>query len=561
MTEKATPKPKLSKGKPAKAKLPTEPELPRLGFLGMLRWAWTQLTSMRTALFLLLLLAVAAVPGSTFPQRIQNPAAVTQYIKDNPVTGPVMDWFKLFDVFSSPWFSAIYVLLFVSLIGCVLPRAKQHYKAMRTPPPRTPRRLSRLAEYGTLQVSAARAASADQTIEQAAAVLKRRGYRVDLRLTGDRPSVGAERGFLKEVGNLLFHVSLIGVLVGVALGGLFGYSGQRVLVTGDSFVNTLIGYDSFSPGTNFNSDWLQPYSLTLDEFKIEFDRNANAKKVQPLDFSAKLTVKDSPDAAPVQKELKVNEPLSIGGTDVYLLGNGYAPHFTVKDGNGKVAFSDWVIGGVPDPAYSSRLVIKVPDAGPDQLGFQGIFLPTGAKDASGLDYSLDPDPGNPTVLLNSYYGNLGLDGGKPQNVFLLDVSKLTPLNERNLPAGGITLDSKKPSYKLPNGKGTITFDGLTRYAGLEIRHNPAQVYVLIFAGTALLGLVGSLFLSRRRIWVRAGEHPDGRVLLEYGLLARGEDYRLNREASLLREQLAKALEVADNQKSDPKETDTKVKES
>lgn len=560
MTEKATPKPKTTKEKPVKAKQPTEPELPRLGFWGMLRWAWTQLTSMRTALFLLLLLAVAAVPGSTFPQRIQNPAAVTQYIKDNPVTGPVMDWFKLFDVFSSPWFSAIYVLLFVSLIGCVLPRAKQHYKAMRTPPPRTPRRLSRLAEYGTLEVPAAQAGGADQAIEQAAAVLKRRGYRVDLRPGGERPSVGAERGFLKEVGNLLFHVSLIGVLVGVALGGLFGYSGQRVLVTGDSFVNTLIGYDSFSPGTNFNSDWLQPYSLTLDEFKIEFDRNATAKKVQPLDFSAKLTVKDSPDSAPVQKELKVNEPLSIGGTDVYLLGNGYAPHFTVKDGDGKVAFSDWVIGGVPDATYSSGLVIKVPDAKPEQLSFVGTFLPTAAKNAAGLDISIDPDLGRPEVILNSYYGDLGLDKGVPQNVFNLDVSKLTPLNDRKLKAGGITLSSGQ-TYQLPEGKGSISFDGITRYAGLEIRHNPAQVYVLIFAGTALLGLVGSLFLSRRRVWVRAGEHPDGRVLLEYGLLARGEDYRLNREAGLLREQLAKALEVADNQKSDPKETDTKVKES
>ena len=61
-----------------------EATLPSLGPLGMLRWAWTQLTSMRTALFLLLLLAVAAVPGSLFPQRPANPAVVTQYLKDHP---------------------------------------------------------------------------------------------------------------------------------------------------------------------------------------------------------------------------------------------------------------------------------------------------------------------------------------------------------------------------------------------------------------------------------------------------------------------------------------------
>ncbi|WP_394939951.1 cytochrome c biogenesis protein ResB [Psychromicrobium sp. YIM B11713] len=557
MTERA-----MSEKKKQRQAETSEPVLPRLGFWGMLRWAWTQLISMRTALFLLLLLAVAAVPGSTFPQRIQNPAAVTQYIKDNPVTGPVMDWLKLFDVFSSPWFSAIYVLLFISLIGCVLPRARQHYKAMRSAPPRTPRRLSKLAEYGTLQVPAVQSLSAEQAIRDAAAVLKRRGYRVEVRADSDRPSVGAERGFLKEVGNLLFHLSLIGVLVAVAIGGLFGYSGQRVLVTGDSFVNTLIGYDSFSPGTNFNSDWLQPYSIKLDQFNIVFDRNANAKKVQPLDFSAKMTVKESPDAPAVQKELKVNEPLSIGGTDVYLLGNGYAPHFTIKDGNGKVAFSDWVIGGVPDPTYSSGLVIKVPDAKPDQLSFVGTFLPTAAKNAEGLDISIDPDLGRPEVILNSYFGDLGLDKGVPQNVFNLDASKLTALNDRKLPSGAITLLGGQ-TYQLPDGKGSITFDNITRYAGLEIRHNPAQVYVLVFAATALLGLIGSLFLSRRRVWVRAGEHPDGRVMVEYGLLARGEDYRLVREAALLRSQLAKVWALAENQKNDSTEPepDSKAKES
>ena len=93
---------------------------------------------MRTALFLLLLLAVAAVPGSLFPQRPANPSVVTQYIKDHPDYGKLLDSLQLFDVYSSAWFSAIYILLFISLIGCVVPRAIAHYRAMRSQPPRTP---------------------------------------------------------------------------------------------------------------------------------------------------------------------------------------------------------------------------------------------------------------------------------------------------------------------------------------------------------------------------------------------------------------------------------------
>ncbi|HET6268911.1 MAG TPA: cytochrome c biogenesis protein ResB, partial [Arthrobacter sp.] len=129
-------------GKKAVAAAKTEALLPALGPLGMLRWAWTQLTSMRTALFLLLLLAVAAVPGSLFPQRPANPSVVTQYIKDHPDYGKILDSLQLYDVYSSAWFSAIYILLFISLIGCVVPRAIAHYKAMRSQPPRTPARLS-----------------------------------------------------------------------------------------------------------------------------------------------------------------------------------------------------------------------------------------------------------------------------------------------------------------------------------------------------------------------------------------------------------------------------------
>ncbi|HEU4668061.1 MAG TPA: cytochrome c biogenesis protein ResB, partial [Arthrobacter sp.] len=414
--------------------------LPALGPKEMLRWAWTQLTSMRTALFLLLLLAVAAVPGSLFPQRPANPAVVTQYIKDNPDYGKLLDTLQLYDVYSSAWFSAIYLLLFISLIGCVVPRAIAHYKAMRSQPPRTPKRLSRLPEYGTLVIPADAGIPASEAIHSAAGLLKKRGYRVEVRDDdGARPSLGAERGFLKEVGNLVFHTSLIGVLVSVAVGGLFGYSGQRILVEGDTFVNTLVGYDQFTPGTNFQSGQLQPYSIQLDKFDITFDRESQGKFGQPIDFSAAVTTKENPDAPSRQETLKVNDPITLGGTSIYLTGNGYAPVVTIRDGAGNVAMQGPVVAKLQGDNYYSSVVIKVPDAKPDQLGFAGFFLPTAFVTDEGVSFSGDPELFNPQLTLNSYYGDLGLDDGAPQNVFELDVKDLTPLNARNLDAGGITL--------------------------------------------------------------------------------------------------------------------------
>lgn len=508
--------------------------LPVLGPREMLRWAWTQLTSMRTALLLLLLLAVAAVPGSLFPQRPANPSVVTQYIKDNPDYGRLLDSLQLYDVYSSVWFSAIYLLLFTSLIGCVVPRAIAHYKAMRSQPPRTPKRLSRLPEYGTLVIPAHAGVPASDAIHGAAALLRKRGYRVEVRDDGGaQPSLGAERGFLKEVGNLVFHASLIGVLVSVAAGGLFGYSGQRILVEGDTFVNTLVGYDQFTPGTNFQSSQLEPYSLQLDKFDITFDRESQGKFGQPIDFSAAVTTKENPDAPARQEILKVNDPVSLGGTSIYLTGNGYAPVVTIRDGEGNVAMQGPVVAKLQGDNYYSSVVIKVPDAKPDQLGFVGFFLPTAFVTDDGVSFSGDPDLFNPQLTLNSFYGDLGLDAGSPQNVFELDVAKLTPLNARNLDAGGITL-TPGTSYTLPDGKGSISFDGVKRYIGVDIHHNPGQLYALVFALLAVAGLVASLYINRRRVWVRSGTGEDGRTVVEYGLLARGEDHRLAGEAAALR---------------------------
>src|SRR6266487_1595780 len=88
------------------------------------RRSWRQLTSMRTALILLFLLAVAAVPGSVLPQRNVSAEKVTAWFGTHPRLAPLLDRLGGFDVFASPWFSAIYLLLFVSLVGCLVPRLR-----------------------------------------------------------------------------------------------------------------------------------------------------------------------------------------------------------------------------------------------------------------------------------------------------------------------------------------------------------------------------------------------------------------------------------------------------
>lgn len=531
-----------------KSKAKRDYTAPALGFTEMLRWGWTQLTSMRTALMLLLLLAVGAVPGSIFPQRVQDAFAVQTWMEDNPTLGPILDFLQMFDVYSSVWFSAIYLLLFISLIGCIIPRARKHWQQMRSAPPRTPRRLQRLPEYGALELDDD-GPGPDQALEDAAKIMRRRRYRVEVRPDeAGGGSIGAEKGYLREVGNILFHVSLVGVLIFVALGAMFSYRGQKIIVEDEGFVNALVAYDNFYPGTWFSEDQLDPFSIQLNDFERAFDRQltaegeAGADWGNALDFTAWVTVQEDIDAEPVETTLKVNAPLSFGGANVFLVGNGYAPVVTVRDGEGEVALSGPVITRPDDGVYTSRMVVKAPDADPEQVGFVGLFLPTAVDGGDGMAVSADPELGNPELHLNAYSGDLGLDDGTPQNVYVLETDDLEVLNSREVEAGGVVLGPGE-THELPDGLGTLEFEDVQDYIAIDITYNPGETAILVFALTATAGLVISLYLRRRRAWVTAETTETGRTLVRYGLLSRGEDFGLRDENIALRAQFEKTWPV------------------
>jgi cytochrome c biogenesis protein len=486
---------------------------PKLDFVGYLRFFWRQLTSMRTALFLLLLLALAAIPGSLVPQVSSDPNGVVQYKANNPTLAPVLESLGVFTTYSSVWFSAIYLLLFVSLIGCVIPRTKHHFDALRARPPKTPARLARLEGFTTRETTGdAGAAIASGTI-----LLRKLGYRTEV--YGD--SVSAERGYLRETGNLVFHTALIGVLITVGVGGGFGYTGQRVVVEGYAFNNSLASYDSFNPGRFFSDAALEPYSIALDSFTPVYEqKNLNALG-QPIDYTAAVTT-TMRGQKPHNDVIKVNSPLEIGGTQVYLLGNGYAPVVTVKDPKGTVVFSQPTACLPQNANLTSICVIKLPDGLDKQLGMLGFFYPTSVALTDGTLASNYPDLLNPILSLNMYTGDLGLDNGVGTNAYSLNTDSLTEVAGLKADTPAIRL-GVGDSAQLPGGLGTIQLTAVPRFVSLDVHHDPAQVWVLVFAILVVAGLVTSLFIPRRRVWIKAVAGKGGVLTLEYAGLARGDD--------------------------------------
>jgi cytochrome c biogenesis protein len=504
---------------------PARPSFGRRFGNRLLQW-WRRLTAMRTAIVLLFLLALAAVPGSLLPQRALSQTNVSRYFADHPDLAPVLDRLYLFDVFSSPWFAAVYLLLFVSLIGCVLPRALDHYRSMRAAPPRAPRHLLRLPDSGELATPLTESQALDVVEEE----LRVRRFRV-VRTDGE---LSAEKGYLKETGNLLFHLSLVALLLGLAGGKLWGYEGSILVTEGQGFCNSFQQYDTYSSGALVDSGDLSALCVDLEDFRAEYEENLTAAS-----FTADIEY-GAPGEEGRSTTIGVNEPLRLDGDRVYVTGHGFSPTFTVTRPDG-TSLDDVSVPFLPSDqsTMASQGALKVPDLGADgddQLALEGFFAPTGLVQG-GVLTSVDPRPLAPQVAIVAYQGYLGLDSGIPQSVYSLDATqidrgRLTEVAAANLSVG--------ESTTLPDGT-TIAFTGYRQFAALQYSHDPGQIWVLAASIALLTGLLGMLLLRRERVFARVGPAPgNGGTVLTLASLTRGSGENAPRFAALT-DDLAAAL--------------------
>ncbi|MFY9921368.1 MAG: cytochrome c biogenesis protein ResB [Mycobacterium sp.] len=478
---------------------------------------------MGTALVLLFLLALGAIPGALLPQRSLNEAKVEQYIAEHPTIGPWLNRLQAFEVFSSFWFTAIYALLFVSLVGCLTPRLLEHIRSLRATPVPAPRNLGRLPKHHTAEVAGERDAVAAAVSERLT------GWRHITRTEGDTVEISAEKGYLREFGNIVFHFALLGLLVAVAVGKLFGYEGNVIVIAdgGPGFCSASpAAFDSFRAGNTVDGTSLNPICLRVNDFDAHYLPSGQA-----LSFAANIDYQEGADLDTDTwrpYHLKVNEPLRIGGDRVYLQGHGYAPTFTVTfpDGQTRTQTMQWRPDD-PVTLLSSGVMRFDPPGGtyPDaderrkhQIAIQGLFAPTEQLHGTLLSSSF-PALNDPAVAVDIYRGDAGLDTGRPQSLFSLDPrlieqKRLTKVARVNLGAG--------EQARLDDGT-RVRFDGAAPFINLQVSHDPAQVWVLVSALTMMAGLLVSLIVRRRRVWVRIAAGGAGSVGVELGGLARTDN--------------------------------------
>ena len=487
--------------RPVEAPAPPPTPGPASGLVALGRRAWRWLTSMRTALILLFLLAVAAIPGSLLPQRNLNLEKVRAYYTAHPKLAPLLDRVGGFDVFASPWFSAIYLLLFVSLVGCLVPRLRSHVVALLRVPPDAPSRLDRLPAHAD---GLALHGDPAQVAARLRAVLRRRRFRAVVRAQPDGGfTVSAEKGYLKESGNLLFHFALLALLIGVALGSWYGYKADRVVVQGadQGFCNTLQQYDDYGLGSRVGPADLEPFCLTLTDFQARFLDTG-----EPADYRAAVSYAVG-SGAPADAVIKVNDPLRLDRARIYLVGHGYAPVLRYTDRYGK---TQTIVAPFLylDANKTSSGVVQFPDANVDpvkgrdpndkqQVAFAGMYIPT--SDGTHA-VSVFPAERNPVLVVTPYRGDLGLDAGIPSSVYTLDQHQIDTGRLREVGSEPLRL---KPgdSARLDDGT-TVQFVGTRPWTALTVRYDPGEKVVLGGAWCLMIGLLVSLTGRRRRIWFR-----------------------------------------------------------
>jgi cytochrome c biogenesis protein len=523
------------------------------------RNTWRALTSMGTALVLLCLLALGAIPGALLPQRNLNAGKVDEYLAAHPTIGPWLNRVQAFDVFSSFWFTAIYVLLFVSLVGCLTPRMIEHARSLRATPVPAPRNLSRLPKYTSATVTRADEADLNSVANTIAARLP--GWRTAIRHRDDPASetveISAEKGYLREFGNIVFHFSLLGLLVAVAVGKLFGYEGNVIVIAdgGPGFCSASpAAFDSFRAGNTVDGTSLHPICVRVNDFQAHYLPSGQATS-----FAADIDYQDDPAGRDVAANswrpyrLEVNHPLRVGGDRVYLQGHGYAPSFTVTfpDGQKRTSVVQWRPDN-PQTLLSSGVARIDPPAGSypnagerrqHEIAIQGLLAPTEQLDGALLS-SRFPALNAPAVAVDIYRGDTGLDTGRPQSLFTLDPRlieqhRLTKEKRVNLRVGQEVRIDQGPAAGT-----TVRFDGAVPFVNLQVSHDPGQTWVLVFAITMMAGLLVSLLVRRRRVWVRLvpAEGAPGTVNVELAGLARTDNSGWGDEFERLTERLLTGLD-------------------
>jgi cytochrome c biogenesis protein len=376
------------------------------------------LSSVTLAISLLGFIAVASIFGTLVKQQA-SPEEYLSFYSESTYT--IIRFLRLDDVFHSGWFRCAVLLFVLNLIFCSIKRFSRLIKS---------RRAIKIPSEKTLAAMSLNCLAEGKKIDEIAGVFKR--YATTQNNEGSRL---LERGSLGPYAVYMVHLSIIVILLGGLIGDLFGYKGPLTLTKGETKNSVNVrGRPGESRAFGF--------ALKLTDFKVSFYPSG-----EPKDYVSNVEVIDNGKSV-LQKNIRVNDPLSYRGVNIYQSSYGSNPIFIFDVGGERV-----------------------------ELGQGGVYK----KDKLHLlamRYEKSVHNFGPGVQVAYVEQN-----GQPQTTwFLKDVPRL---REKDILGTTVRLDEIKDEY----------------YTGLEVSRDPGVWVVWFGFALILFGLYVNFFLYHRRIYL------------------------------------------------------------
>ncbi len=431
---------------------------------------WQRLSSMRFALWLLLILAVGSVlgiiVGDQYPTNVPGWQELARQ-KAGPVLYPILDFFHMFDATRSWWYRLLIGLLSLSLLACVAKRSRGAWKrAMHASFLERPEYYERYDTWAEGEVDGA------DPLAPFAARLRAKLFRVRRREgAGGAAMLAANRGGLTRFGPISIHIGILLLVVGGLVSALFGLKTMAWLEPGDEIdaVDPLY----FAGGAENPDDQLVdlPYSLRLDDFRIELNDRGMVKQY----VSTVEVIPHEGGGEPFVREISVNHPLRRGGFNFYQA-SYQASARSVR--SLQVSVQD-TTGATLMPPRTVELGERFPLPGDGLEAVAQRFVGHAMVGEHGV-YNASFEHRNPAVLFQVLRGD---DELWSQWSFV----RFPEMHMGGGHALNLVVDDYEPAYA----------------TGLEVTRAPAAW--IIWAGIVVttLGLILSFFFSHRQVWVLA----------------------------------------------------------
>ncbi|MCS7198515.1 MAG: cytochrome c biogenesis protein ResB [Candidatus Bipolaricaulota bacterium] len=411
-----------------------QPERPSLGSL-----LGEQLTSIRLAIVLIVVIVVLSIVGTLIPQGRDLFFYIASY---GEVGARIIQALQLNQIYHSWYFVSLLVLLAINTGACALKRFRVSWELVRKPiETRAPEEIAHLPTQTKLDA---------QLFNKLEETLNRWRYRV--RREGSQ--LVAYKNLWGRLGVDILHVSLIIILVGGIIGGLLGFESFQIAHQGETFS---------VPQGNFQ--------VRVDELRVEHYPDSGQVK----DWYTTLTVIEDGREV-LTKTIEVNEPLTYKGISFYQASFG----------------SDW-LGG----AELTFRVERVQEGNTEPIGeFTAKVGTTFSLDdgrtvkvvAFYPDFIVTEDrrPANRSQALNNPAAFLEVYNGDQREFTAWTFAQFPQFQHE-------FMGSNPYRFYLVGMKAP-------EFTGLQIARNPG--IPIIYAGFVLLifGLVLNFYLPPRRIW-------------------------------------------------------------